>query len=53
MNFVKLKKAIKFLFYSDRKKLLEALERSSQNHSIEEEEELEEAKFSKDAIASL
>ena len=45
MNLVELKKAINSLSYADRKELLEALERSAQNHSISNE--LEEQRFSK------
>ena len=45
MNLVELKKAINFLSYTDKRELLEALERSAQNHSISNE--LEEQRFSK------
>ena len=45
MNLVELKKAINSLSYSDKRELLEALERSAQSHSIHSE--LEEQRFSK------
>jgi len=45
MNLVELKKAINSLSYTDKRELLEALERSAQSHSISNE--LEEQRFSK------
>jgi len=45
MNLVELKKAINSLSYSDKRELLEALERSAQSHSISNE--LGEQRFSK------
>ncbi|WP_308774933.1 IS1595 family transposase [uncultured Bilophila sp.] len=47
MNLVELRKAINSLSYADKRELLEALERSAQNHPTETKKELEESKFSK------